>query len=320
MPELPEVETIVRANRDALVGRRIVRFVSHWPRQVSPGVARVQRALRGRTITALFRRAKFIGFELDDGGRLFVHLRMSGSFGWADRARSAARATARGTARAGDARTRAAGAPAPSASGDSARVAGERAEHVRAFWELDDGRRLLFFDARKFGRIIFTRDPHEVTGKLGVEPLDSTFTPAALAGRLRARRRSLKPLLLDQAVIAGLGNIYTDEALHRAGLHPLLASDALDDHAIRRLHGAIRSVLREGIRRNGTTLDWIYPSGRMQDYLRVYGRTGQACTTCGGAIVALRVAQRGTHICPRCQPARPGARRANGRAAAAYAS
>lgn len=267
MPELPEVETIVRNYREPLVGRRIIRFTSHWPRQASPSVRAVQVGLKNRTITSVARRAKYIVVALDNGAHFFVHLRMSGSFGWAEP----------------DARTQ------PGA-------------HVRAEWLLDDGRRLLFHDARKFGRIIFTRSPDEVTGALGVEPLEDVFSVAHLATLLGRRRRALKPLLLDQTVIAGLGNIYTDEALHRAGLHPLCPSDAVLADGTRRLHAAIRAVLREGIRRNGTSIDWIYPSGQMQDYLRVYGRTGEPCRTCGQAIVALRVGQRGTHICPRCQP------------------
>ncbi len=267
MPELPEVETIVRNYRDGLVGRRIVRFTSHWARQASPSVRGVQNGLRNRTITALTRRAKFIVFSLDDGGQFLVHLRMSGSFGWA-------------------------------MPGEISPTDG----HVRAEWLLDDGRRLLFHDARKFGRIIYSRARAETLDHLGVEPLEASFTPSMLHQLLAARRRALKPLLLDQTVIAGLGNIYTDEALYRAGLHPLTSSDCVGEQAVRRLHGAIRAVLREGIRRNGTSIDWIYPSGQMQDYLRVYGRTGKPCRTCGQAIVALRVGQRGTHICPRCQP------------------
>lgn len=265
MPELPEVETIVRACRGRLEGRRIERFRSFWARQTTPRPAAVDAALRGRRILALARRAKYIVFELDDDSRLLVHLRMSGRLEFA---------------------------------GDGPR----EPDHVRAVWELDDGERLLFCDARKFGRIIHTRDWAAYSTELGIEPLCRAFTTAWLAAALRARARLLKPLLLDQRVVAGLGNIYTDEALHRAGLHPLRRSHSLSACEVGALRRAIRSVLNEGIRRQGTSIDWIYPGGRMQERLRVYGRDGKPCLRCGQMIVALRVGQRGTHICPACQP------------------
>jgi len=276
MPELPEVETIVRSNRAKLRGRRIIAFESRWPKNVLPDLRTVQQAVRDRVIVQVRRRGKFIIFCLNDGARLLIHLRMSGRLEWADP-----------------------GQPEP--------------PHVRASWDLDDGRRLLFCDARKFGRIIYTREPRLVTGTLGCEPLDPRFTPSRLAALLRNRRRQLKPLLLDQSVIAGLGNIYTDEALFRAGLHPLTRADQLNDRQIRRLHRAIRAVLREAIRRHGTTIDWIYPGGWMQKHLRVYGRAGQPCRRCKTPIIALRVAQRGTHVCPRCQDGMPHAAIAPGR-------
>jgi formamidopyrimidine-DNA glycosylase len=267
MPELPEVETIVRNCRPRLEGRRIRAFRSSWPKNCVPAAAHVRRALTGRTITRLTRRGKFIVFRLDDGGYLLVHLRMSGRFEWA-----------------------ADHQPAPS--------------HVRAAWDLDDGQRLLFCDARKFGRIIHTDDFAAATADLGPEPLARSFTPRVLADLLRRRRRQLKPLLLDQSVIAGLGNIYTDEALFRARLHPLTCSAALTPAEVHRLHQAIRGVLRLAIGNHGTSLDWIYPGGWMQRRLMVYGRTGQPCRRCRTAIVALRIGQRSTHICPRCQAKR----------------
>lgn len=265
MPELPEVETIVRNHRPQLVGRRIVRYTSSWPKNSLPSLPRVRRALAGRTILDLTRRGKFIIFGLDDGAHLLVHLRMSGRFAWqTDHA------------------------PPP--------------RHVRARWDLDDGSRLLFCDARKFGRITHTRDLAAATAGLGPEPLSRGFTGDVLYALLHSHRRQLKPLLLDQSVVAGLGNIYTDEALFRAGLHPARRSDALSRQQVRRLHAAIRRVLRLAIRKQGTSIDWIYPGGWMQQRLRVYGRAGQPCRTCRTPIVALRIAQRGTHVCPRCQP------------------
>jgi formamidopyrimidine-DNA glycosylase len=263
MPELPEVETVVRKFRPGLVGRRFAGFESSWPRNTSPSVRTVREAIVGRRVAALARRAKWIVFELEPRGYLLVHLRMSGRLEWAADH----------------------GLPA----------------HTRAVWGLDDGRRLAFADARKFGRIVYSDALEEATASLGVEPLAREFTVARLGELLKGRSRRLKPLLLDQAVIAGLGNIYADEALFRAGLHPLVRCDRLRPPQVERLHAAIRAVLREAIRRNGTQIDWVYPEGRMQSYLRVYGRTGEPCVACRTPITALRVGQRGTHICPRCQ-------------------
>ncbi|TWT44216.1 Formamidopyrimidine-DNA glycosylase [Phycisphaerae bacterium RAS1] len=266
MPELPEVETVVRATRDRLVGRRIVGFESCWPRQVSPDAASLTAAVVGRRVDALSRRGKFIAMRLHDGGFVLIHLRMSGRLAWDD------------------------GGPAVA--------------HLRAVFSLDDGSRLLFCDARKFGRIIYTADYDSFSAKLGAEPLDRGFTPARLGALLTSRARRIKPLLLDQSVVAGLGNIYTDESLFRAGIHPLRRSDSLSKVELRRLHTAIRAVLRDGVRRNGASIDWVYPGGSMQEMFRVYGRAGQPCDVCGTPILALRVGGRGTHICPRCQPRR----------------
>jgi formamidopyrimidine-DNA glycosylase len=270
MPELPEVETIVRNYGPLVCGRRVVAFASRCKKNCAPSAAAVRRGVVGRRIAKVTRRAKYIVMHLDDGAFLLVHLRMSGRFAWAaDHART------------------------PS--------------HVRAVWEFERGDRLLFCDSRKFGRITLTRDLAGATAGLGVEPLEERFTAAVLGGELRRRSRRIKPLLLDQSIVAGLGNIYADEALHRARVHPERPSDSLDRLEIARLHRSIRAVLREGIRKNGTTIDWIYPGGNMQQSLRVYGRTGEPCRRCGAPIVALRVAQRGTHICPACQKARNGA-------------
>ena len=162
---------------------------------------------------------------------------------------------------------------------------------------------LYFCDARKFGRIRHVADPAAALALLGPEPLDASFSARTLAGLLD-RRRKLKPLLLDQTVIAGLGNIYTDEALHRARLHPLRRADSLTWDEVKRLHRAVRQVLREAIRRCGTSFDWAYPGGRMQKDLRVYRRGGQPCKVCGAPIQVIRVGQRSTNLCPACQKSR----------------
>jgi len=338
MPELPEVETIVRALRRELEGRRIARFESYWPRQCSPSVAGVRRAIVGRTIARVWRRAKFVVLDLTGSGQapvghLLVHLRMSGRLEWAEpgvagvSAREAvasagrvgrtplqATATAQeqwhagptvaSGSRGGRTRWRATATAHEQWHTGSARREPrppELAPHVRAVWDFDDDRRLWFVDSRKFGRIIYARDLARITAALGVEPLGRGFTRGALERILRSRRRLLKPLLLDQSVIAGLGNIYADEALYRACIHPLAHSNEVSDEQVATLRQAIRHVLRKAIRHNGTTIDWIYPAGRMQHHLRVYGRAGRPCRRCGTPIVALRVGQRGTHICPRCQ-------------------
>lgn len=272
MPELPEVETIVRKSREMLIGRRILRFESRWPRQVSPNVDTLAARILRTNIAAVTRRAKFIVLHLTknkaQAGAILIHLRMSGRFAWSH---------------AGDA------APEPA--------------HVRATFDLDDGSRLYFCDARKFGRIAYSPDLAVEFARLGPEPLDPQFTPCELEKILGKRHRRLKPLLLDQAAIAGLGNIYTDEALYHARLHPLCDAASLNRQQIAKLHNAIRRVLTEGIARNGASIDWVYPEGQMQDYLAVYGRAGKPCKNCGETVIALRVAQRGTHVCPQCQPA-----------------
>jgi formamidopyrimidine-DNA glycosylase len=267
MPELPEVETFVRQLRRPLIGRTIVGFDSSWPRSVSPSLRRLRSGVRGRSIVAVTRRAKLFILVLDDGGHVLIHLRMSGRLALASDCE----------------------APDP---------------FVRSWFDLDDNDRLLLCDSRKFGRITYTTDLAAATQGYGPEPLARGFTAASLGQILHSRARQLKPLLLDQAVIAGLGNIYTDEALFRAGLHPTLRSDTLTPDEIARLHAAIRGVLREAIRYHGTSIDWIYPGGWMQRRLKVYGRGGEPCRACGTPIAALRIGQRGTHVCPTCQPLR----------------
>ena len=160
---------------------------------------------------------------------------------------------------------------------------------------------LVFNDTRKFGRVWLTANMDAVTGRLGPEPLKSDFTPQWLYSALHKRHRQLKPLLLDQTFLAGLGNIYTDEALHKAKLHPLTLSDSVTPKQAGKLHNAIQTILREAIRRNGASFDWVYRGGEFQHHFRVYDREGKPCPVCGTTIQKLVVGQRGTHICPNCQ-------------------
>lgn len=272
MPELPEVETIARNLREgtagcfALLGRVISGYRLYWPRTLAkPGIEELNDILPGEVIHTISRRGKFlvIGCGHVD---LVIHLRMSG---------------------------------------DIETVMGEpatRFRHIRFTLEFEDGGRMLFNDPRKFGRIWVVQDPIEVTGSLGPEPLDTNLTAEGFYGMLHSRKRAIKPLLMDQSFIAGLGNIYTDEALHLAGIHPLRISNGISGGEAGGLLKAIRAVLQDGIQRNGASIDWVYRGGDYQNNFRVYGRQGQACGVCGTMIERLVVGQRGTHICPRCQP------------------
>lgn len=268
MPELPEVETTVRRLRPNLVRRSIVGIECSWRRTLcgSPTVA--ARELRGATVHAVARRGKFVRIDAvraDDARvSILIHLRMSG---------------------------RVEVHPAASA----------RPAHTRLCIVLAGGDELRFVDARKFGRVWVTCEPDSVLGRIGVEPLSDEFTADRLHRLLAGRARMLKPLLLDQTVVAGLGNIYVDESLFRARLHPRTRSDRLSRRQCERLHAAIQSALRDGIAGNGASIDWVYRGGSMQDRFAVYGRGGQPCPACNAPVRRFVVGQRGTHICPRCQ-------------------
>lgn len=269
MPELPEVETIVRKLNQNLPGSQIIKVDLLWERSLAkPGAVEFNKRLHGQTIQQVSRRGKFLRLHLTIG-QLLIHLRMSGDLDIKE------------------------GAYFPQL-------------HDRLVLGLSKDRSLVFNDTRKFGRIWLTTDPESVLGNLGPEPLDEKFTAKLLFDLLTSRHRQLKPLLLDQSFVAGLGNIYTDEALHRAGLHPNRSSESLSMPEVKDLWKAIRKTLQEGIRRNGASIDWVYRGGDFQNHFRVYGREGQACPTCGTAIERLVVGQRGTHICPNCQPAKDG--------------
>jgi formamidopyrimidine-DNA glycosylase len=174
-------------------------------------------------------------------------------------------------------------------------------KHAHTIFHFADGTALRFSDTRKFGKVFLVGEVDDVTGALGPEPLEPAFTAKRLGQMLAERKRALKPLLLDQTFIAGLGNIYTDEALHMAGLHPLRRSNSLSPAETRALWLAIRRALRSGIRHNGASIDWAYRGGGFQHHFRVYDRAGQPCAKCGQPIRRIVVGQRGTHFCPSCQ-------------------
>lgn len=263
MPELPEVETYARKLR-LIEGRWLHDATVTWPRTVSTGAEQLGPRIRGQQIERVGRRGKYLMFTLSDD-ILLVHLKMTGSL-------------------------------------DVFPADTPVDVHDRVIFDLDQGQQLRFHDPRKFGRVYLVADASEVTGLLGPEPLEDDFHLDAFRARLGERRGRLKPLLLDQRFVAGLGNIYTDEALHLAGLHPLRGADTLTADEQRHLYEAIRVVLSQGIANQGTNLDWAYPHGSNQATLQVFQRHGQTCSTCGTIIERILVGQRGTHFCPCCQP------------------
>jgi formamidopyrimidine-DNA glycosylase len=264
MPELPEVETIVRTLRPVLLGKTILSADLRWPRTLAtPSPALFKKRLKGQRIESISRRAKFLDLKLTDL-HLLIHLRMSG---------------------------------------DLLVVLGgyQPAKHDRLIAQLSEDTSLVFNDPRKFGRVWLVKDPAEIFRDLGMEPFSAEFSPEWLYSALKNRRRQLKPLLLDQKFLAGLGNIYTDEALFVARLHPLSISDSISKKQANGLWQGIREVLEEGIRRNGASIDWVYRGGDFQNHFRVYGRTGEPCPRCKTPIKRITVGQRGTHFCPHCQ-------------------
>lgn len=261
MPELPEVETVVRTLAPRVAGRRIVeaRFLSGHA--AGHRAEELSERLRGRLIRGVRRVGKFIVLELDEGV-LSVHLRMTGKL-LAD---------------------------------------GAEGRFTRAVLELDRGS-IVFDDVRQFGRMEWARELPENVRRLGRDALE--MGAEEFAERLRGRRGAVKPLLLNQAFVAGLGNIYVDEALFRAGVHPLAAAQRLSRGRALRLHDAIVEVLGEAIAAGGSSIsDYADAEGRagaFQRFHRVYGREGEPCVECGSPVKRMVVGQRGTHYCGRCQ-------------------
>ncbi|HOF25724.1 MAG TPA: zinc finger domain-containing protein, partial [Anaerolineaceae bacterium] len=174
-------------------------------------------------------------------------------------------------------------------------------KHDRLQLNFNSGWKLVFNDTRKFGRAWLTEDPQKVLSGIGSEPLDPDLTPDKFHAMLQVRSRQIKPLLMDQRFLAGLGNIYTDEALFSAGIHPLRRSDTLTQPEAERLLAAIREVLQQGILAKGASIDWVYRGGDFQNHFQVYKRTGSPCPRCGTPIQRIVVGQRSTHFCPVCQ-------------------
>lgn len=271
MPELPEVETIVRGLRPHLRNLEISRVQVLKAKSVQGLENSFPAALQSRRILGLERRGKFIVLRLSGGAVLVIHLRMTGRLRFMP-----------------------------------ASVPPEKHTHV-IFSFRDSPDQLRFSDQRQFGRLWVEkvhRGQIAPLAHLGPEPLQ--ITGEQFVSRVGASRRGIKALLLDQRFLAGVGNIYADEALHRAWIHPRRRSDSLERGALLRLHRALGEVLRASIRQGGTSVRTFVDSagarGRFQMLLRVYGREGKPCLDCGATIRRKRVAGRGSHFCPRCQP------------------
>ena len=277
MPELPEVETIVRTligtpdnAAFSIIDREITDALILWEGTLAnqiPGdfTARVKH----QSVRSVWRRGKFLVLSLSKD-TILIHLRMSGDL----RVESVM---------------------------DEARAEIPLQKHDRLVLIFNGGIRLAFNNPRKFGRVWLVSDPDEILGDLGPEPLDETLDAERFHHMLQHHKRLLKPLLMDQHFLAGMGNIYTDESLYRAKLHPLRRSNTLSKEESACLLDSIRFELQEGIRHNGASIDWVYRGGDFQNHLSVYKRTGEPCPVCGTKIERLLVGQRGTHICPHCQ-------------------
>lgn len=273
MPELPEVQTIVNEmNELGLAGKTIITATVFWPNAIHKlGEKSFIKKISGQKIVKIFRRAKYLVFRLSDR-YLLIHLRMTGKFffGKVDK---------------------------PPA----------KHEHVRLYFQSGDI--LHYEDQRKFGRMYLVEEPDFIFNELGLEPLSKEFAFSAFKELCAGRKTALKPFMLNQKYVAGLGNIYVDEALWEAKLHPLQSIAGLSDLQLKALHSAIIKVLKKGIENQGTTLgshsaNYFSISGRKggnQFKLNVFRKDGRECPRCGTTIQKIRVAQRGTHFCPHCQ-------------------
>jgi len=265
MPELPEVETIVCQLRRQIKGKTISAVRLHWPRSIDGSKKEFPRRVRGMTVAGVSRRGKYIGVEGEDGTFFTIHLRMTGKL--------------------------------------VLEPAAADRKHLRVQFDFRDGTRLCFIDARKFGRLRLWPCRGQSCPGLGPEPLRPQTVRAALR-RLKTRRPG-KSVLLDQSVLAGIGNIYADEALFAAGIHPLRPASGLSDVQTLRLSQSVPRVLRGAISRRGTTLRNYRTvedeSGENQEHLNVYGRSGQPCPACAAPIERIRISGRSSHFCPRCQ-------------------
>lgn len=271
MPELPEVETIRRmlskgtSEYPSILSCKIINVQLFWEKTLAkPSIEQFTTDIENQKIVDINRRGKYLVFKLTRGF-LLIHLKMSGDI----------------------------------------KIVPENSlmeKHERVAIYLDNGWKFIFIDPRKFGRVWLVSDPEKILSNLGFEPMDEELTGTKFWEELSRHKRSIKPLLMDQGFVAGLGNIYTDEALYLASIHPLTRSDSISLHQAELLLHFIRKVLKDGIEQNGSSIDWVYRGGNFQNYFNVYRRTGEPCKKCGTLITRIIVGQRSTHLCPQCQP------------------
>ncbi len=274
MPELPEVQTVCNdLIKAGVVGKTILKAKVSWPRIIEGSKTKYfLQNISDKKIIGVQRRAKYIHLLLSDNFHLLIHLRMSGRL-----------------------------------SINETRQAPSKHEHVILF--LDDHAEIRYHDTRKFGRWLLTQSPESIFNKLGVEPLSTAFTEKWLTENLKNKKKQIKPLLLDQSFIAGIGNIYADESLFLGRIHPETIACNIPTEKIRLLHKGIIQSLKTGLKNNGTTLgnsesnfySVAKRKGRNKDQLNVFRRQDQPCPICQTTITRLIVAQRSTHICPKCQ-------------------
>lgn len=296
MPELPEVETVRRGLERTIVGKTVAEVEIRSAKSFQKSRAVIDQYLVGATIDTAERRAKMLILRLSSGWALVIHLKMTGQI--VVEARSGAQ-NALGSGFVAGHPEKAYQQPLPH-------------KHTHVIVSFTDGTMLYFNDLRKFGWMrLFpatgtdSLDSFLADAGLGPEPLSAEFTPNYLTTRLQGRTMPIKSALLDQAIASGVGNIYADEALFRVALHPLRPSSSITPQEADRLVRAIREVLELGIEYGGTTFNSYRTvegsAGKMREYLKVYGRTGQPCLTCGTAIERMKIGQRSAHFCPNCQ-------------------
>jgi len=264
MPELPEVETIARGLQDEIVGRSLSEAQVFWAKTAIPNPSYFKKHLVGQKILAVQRRAKYLDIVLEDGWHLIIHLRMSGRLL----------------------------VQAQTQDPDS---------HIRAAFSLGDGRSLRFKDTRKFGRVWLSQQPQNIFKGLGPEPLDPQFGAQQFANLFKGRKGNIKALLLNQKIIAGVGNIYADESCFGAGIRPDSKMQGLKPTQLERLYHSLVHVLNLGINYKGASFDSVYVGGEFQNFFNVYGRAGEPCRQCKTPIQKTITAGRGTHFCPKCQ-------------------
>ena len=267
MPELPEVETIKTELEPQIIGRKFTDLTVHDSKPIKqPSVLEFRRRLIGQVIAGLERRGKYLIFRFVGGEALVMHFRMTGSL---------------------------------------LLNPGQTVSYARIIFQLDDGSQLVYVDRRRLGKLWLVKGDKAVSSKLGPEPLEPEFTIEVLSQRLLRRKAPVKAVLLDQGLIAGIGNMYADEALFAAKIHPMRTADSLSQKEIKRLHRAIIDVLRSAIARKGASVDtYVRPSGQpgtAHDNFRVAHRGGKPCPVCGTPIQRLAIRNRGSYFCPHCQ-------------------